>query len=142
MSIQNRISVAMIFLGLALIFYFSRNGILRAMAHSTDLFVVIAVMAVVNVVLAVSLTLRVRTFINQYAKHILKIGIAMMLFSFFALFAPLVIIIPLNMTVNLPDHYFDAVAWTDFGIGGLGILIAMLPSHVKFFEYLLAARRS
>jgi hypothetical protein len=138
---QNFISVAVIVLGIALIFYFGRNGIFREMAQSPDLFAVIAIMGVVNSVLAISLAPRVRVFIIRHRKRIFKIGIAMLLFFLLSPFALLCIVIPLNITVNLPDHYLDAILWGDFGFAFAGMLIAMIPAHVKFFEYLRESRR-
>jgi hypothetical protein len=111
------------------------------MMHSPDLLSVLAVMVVVNLVLAISLLPRMRIFINQHGNRILKIGISMLLLFLLGPFVLLFILIPLSITVKLPDHYFDAVLWTDFGLALTGMVIAMIPAHVKFFEYLRDARK-
>jgi hypothetical protein len=138
---QNLLSILMIVLGTALLIYFSRNGVLREMARSPDLFVVIAIVVVVNSFLFLSLRQPARVFINQHRKLILKIGIAMLLFFFLSPFVLLCILISLNITVNLPDHYLDAILWTDFGLAFIGMMVAMIPAHVKFFEYLRSTRK-
>ena len=131
----------MIVFGIALLLYFSRNGIFLEVVHSSDLLVVIAVMVVVNAILAISLVPRVRIYINQHGKQIFKIGIGMLLFFILSPFVLLCILIPLNITVKLPDHYLDAILWTDFGLAFTGMLVAMIPAHVKFFEYLRSTRK-
>ena len=130
------LSILMIVLGVALLIYFSRNGILRAMVRSPDLCVVVVMLVIVNSVLFVALTTRVRIFINEHAKSILRVGLAMLSFSLLSPVVLLCILIPLNITLNLPDHYLDDILWGNFGMGFIGMLVAMIPAHVNFFEYL------
>lgn len=131
----------MIVLGTALLLYFSHNGVLQKMARSPDLFVGIAMTVVVTSIFSVSLTQRARVFINRHGKRIFKIGIAMLLFFFLSPFVLLCILIPLNITVNLPNHYLDAILGTNFGLAFVGIIVAMIPAHVKLFEYLRSTRK-
>lgn len=137
MKTQNLISIVMIILGSALLLYFGRNGILREVAQSPDLVFVVVAMVVVISTLAVSLTQTARIFIGEHAKTIFVVGLAMTLFS--VLF-PIILVfgaILLNVDGNrlLPEPYFDIVMWTDFGVGGIGILVGMIPAYVKFFEF-------
>jgi hypothetical protein len=124
----------MMVLGFALLLYFSRNGLLREAARSSDLFVVGAMLVVVVLISFASLTPMARVFINRHGKLILKIGIAMFLFS---LLSPIVLLCGIllikgNSERLLPYRYFEILFWGNAAIGFCGILAAMIPARSNF----------
>jgi len=141
---QNLLSILLIVLGTALLLYFSHNGVLQKMARRPDdLVVAFGMLVVVSSVLFVSLTQRARVLINRHGKLILRIGIAMVLFS---LLSPLVLLCFLfliegNSERLLPDNIVKILLWGNFGMGFVGLLVAMTPANIKLFEYLRTTRK-
>jgi len=141
---QNLLSILLIVLGTALLLYFSHNGVLQKMARRPDdLVVAFGMLVVVSSVLFVSLTQRARVLINRHGKLILRIGIAMVLFS---LLSPLVLLCVLlliegNSERLLPDNIVKILLWGNFGMGFVGLLVAMTPANIKLFEYLRTTRK-
>lgn len=131
-------------MGTALLLYFSHNGVLQKMARRPDdLVVAFGMLVVVSSVLFVSLTQRARVLINRHGKLILRIGIAMVLFS---LLSPLVLLCVLlliegNSERLLPDNIVKILLWGNFGMGFVGLLVAMIPANIKLFEYLRTTRK-
>lgn len=144
MKTQNLLSILLIVLGTALLLYFSHNGVLQKMARRPDdLVVAFGMLVVVSSVLFVSLTQRARVLINRHGKLILRIGIAMVLFS---LLSPLVLLCVLlliegNSERLLPDNIVKILLWGNFGMGFVGLLVAMTPANIKLFEYLRTTRK-
>ncbi len=66
---------------------------------------------------------------------ILRVGLAMLSFSLLSPVVLLCILIPLNITLNLPDHYLDDILRGNFGMG-FTVRLQWIPAHVNFFEYL------
>jgi len=64
----------------------------------------------------------------------------------FSLLSPLVLLCVLlliegNSERLLPDNIVKILLWGNFGMGFVGLLVAMTPANIKLFEYLRTTRK-
>jgi len=64
----------------------------------------------------------------------------------FSLLSPLVLLCVLlliegNSERLLPDNIVKILLWGNFGMGFVGLLVAMIPANIKLFEYLRTTRK-